>query len=306
MTRIRIATRNSPLALWQAEHIADHLKANDESLAVELVPMVTRGDKILDQALSRVGGKDLFVKEVEHAVLEGRAEVAVHSLKDMPTEMPDGLILAACPPREDPRDALVSPDFGSLDGLPYGATVGTSSLRRGAQLRRLRPDLRVVDIRGNVQTRLQKLQKEGLAATLLAYAGLLRLGMASLATEVFDPGRMLPAVGQGILAVQCRSDDRDTRERLGRLDDPHSRAAAMAERAYLAELEGGCQVPIGGHATVSGDRIELRGMVSQLDGVRLVEGSHDGPVTDASAVGVRLAEDLLARGAKEILDALKG
>jgi hydroxymethylbilane synthase len=300
---IRIATRNSPLAMWQAEHVGQRIRAVSGA-EVELVPMLTRGDKILDQALSRVGGKDLFVKEVEHAVLEGRAEVAVHSLKDMPTDLPDGLELAAFPPREDPRDALVSPRYGTLDRLPDGARIGTSSLRRGAQLRRLRPDLVIVDIRGNVQTRLRKLEDEDMAGTMLAHAGLLRLELAHLVTEVFEPDRLLPAVGQGILAVECRADDPSTRSVLAELDDARTRSAAVAERSYLARLEGGCQVPIGGHARVDGERLTLHGLVSSLDGTRVYEGVRAGPAADAAQLGRSLASTLLEQGAHEILDGL--
>jgi hydroxymethylbilane synthase len=300
---LRIATRQSPLALWQAEWVAARLEAGGAE--VELLPMITRGDKILDQALSKVGGKDLFVKEVEHAVLDGRADVAVHSLKDMPTDIPEGLSLAAHPPREDPRDALVSPRYGTLAALPEGARLGTSSLRRGAQLRRLRPDLQIVDIRGNVQTRLRKLEQEDMAATMLAYAGLVRLGTPELATEVFDSDRLLPAVGQGILGVECRADDAETQARLRALDDPAARWAAECERAFLARLEGGCQIPIGGHAQVVDCRLELRGLVASLDGRRVIEGVQAGAVEDAVPVGMALAEDLLDRGADEILRGLR-
>lgn len=300
---LRIATRQSPLALWQAEWVAARLEAGGAE--VELLPMITRGDKILDQALSKVGGKDLFVKEVEHAVLDGRADVAVHSLKDMPTDIPEGLSLAAHPPREDPRDALVSPRYGTLAALPEGARLGTSSLRRGAQLRRLRPDLQIVDIRGNVQTRLRKLEQEDMAATMLAYAGLVRLGTPELATEVFDSDRLLPAVGQGILGVECRADDAETQARLRALDDPAARWAAECERAFLARLEGGCQIPIGGHAQVVDGRLELRGLVASLDGRRVIEGVQAGAVEDAVPVGMALAEDLLDRGADEILRGLR-
>jgi len=304
MTRpLRIATRQSPLALWQAEWVAAQLRAGGAE--VELLPMITRGDKILDQALSKVGGKDLFVKEVEHAVLDGRADVAVHSLKDMPTDVPDGLRLAAHPPREDPRDALVSPRHQTLEALPSGSKLGTSSLRRGAQLRRLRPDLQIVDIRGNVQTRLRKLEEENMAATMLAYAGLLRLGTPEVATEVFDSARLLPAVGQGILGVECRAEDDETMARLQPLDDPAARAAAECERAFLARLEGGCQIPIGGHATVDSGQIRLRGLVASLDGQTVVEGAWSGAIEEARSVGTALAEELLGRGADEILRALQ-
>lgn len=306
MSTVRIATRKSPLAIWQAEHISAELVAKEPGLQVELVRLTTQGDKILDQALSKVGGKDLFVKEIEAALFDGRAEVAVHSLKDVPTELPAGLEVTAFPPREDPRDALVSTKGYTLDTLPKGASVGTCSLRRAAQLLRLRPDLVIKPIRGNVQTRLKKLDEDNLDATILAYAGLLRLGMTQVATEVLSPERSLPAIGQGILAVECRSADRPTTQRVQKLDDPAARAAALTERAFLRRLQGGCQVPIAGHATLSGDRITLLGLVASLDGQQSVEDQISGPVGDAEALGTELADRLLGRGAKRILDALQG
>lgn len=306
MSTVRIATRKSPLAIWQAEHISAELVAKEPGLQVELVRLTTQGDKILDQALSKVGGKDLFVKEIEAALFDGRAEVAVHSLKDVPTELPAGLEVTAFPPREDPRDALVSTKGYTLDTLPKGASVGTCSLRRAAQLLRLRPDLVIKPIRGNVQTRLKKLDEDNLDATILAYAGLLRLGMTQVATEVLSPERSLPAIGQGILAVECRSADHPTTARVQKLDDVAARAAALTERAFLRRLQGGCQVPIAGHATLSGDRITLRGLVASLDGQQSVEDQIAGPVGDAEALGTELADRLLGRGAKRILDALQG
>lgn len=306
MSTVRIATRKSPLAIWQAEHISAELVAKEPGLQVELVRLTTQGDKILDQALSKVGGKDLFVKEIEAALFDGRAEVAVHSLKDVPTELPAGLEVTAFPPREDPRDALVSTKGYTLDTLPKGASVGTCSLRRAAQLLRLRPDLVIKPIRGNVQTRLKKLDEDNLDATILAYAGLLRLGMTQVATEVLSPERSLPAIGQGILAVECRANDHGTTRRVQRLDDVAARAAALTERAFLRRLQGGCQVPIAGHATLSGDRITLRGLVASLDGQESVEDQIAGPVGDAEALGTELADRLLGRGARRILDALQG
>lgn len=303
--KLRIATRRSPLALWQARHVARVMAADEPGLEVSLLELTTKGDKILDQALSKVGGKDLFVKEIEHALLDGRAEVAVHSLKDVPTVLPDGLQITAYPKREDPRDTLVSPKGYTLETLPEGARVGTCSLRRAAQILRRRPDLRIEEIRGNVQTRLQRLEERGMDATLLAYAGLLRLELAHLASEVLDPSVCLPAIGQGILAVETKADDMETNARVRALDDGSSRAAALAERGFLHHLEGGCQVPIAGHATVDGERLELRGLVSSLDGSQVVEGVESGPVEEASRLGVQLAEALLRQGAKRILDDLK-
>ncbi|MCB9645854.1 MAG: hydroxymethylbilane synthase [Deltaproteobacteria bacterium] len=304
-TTVRIATRKSPLALWQAEHVAERLQALEPGLQAELVKLTTQGDKILDQALSKVGGKDLFVKEIEMALLDGRAEVAVHSLKDVPTDLPAGLSIRAFPPREDPRDALVSLKGYTMADLPKGAKVGTSSLRRAAQLLRRRPDVQIVPIRGNVQTRLRKLEEEGMDATLLAYAGLLRLEMADVATEVLDPSVSLPAIGQGILAVETKDEDEATNRRVSALDDAGARAAALMERAFLRKLQGGCQVPIAGHATVDGDRIQMRGLVAALDGSLVYEDEAAGPVGDAVALGTALADRLLAAGANRILDALK-
>ena len=301
---LNIATRESPLAVWQADFVADQLRANTPSLDVQLVKMSTRGDKILDQALSKVGGKDLFVKEIEHALLDGRAQVAVHSLKDMPTDLPDGLQVTAYPPREDPRDAIVSTRGYTLDTLPNGAVVGTCSLRRAAQILRRRPDIKIVEIRGNVQTRLRKLDDQGMDATLLAYAGLKRLKMEHLATHVLSHEECLPAIGQGILAVETKTDDSGTNTHVDRLDAAPARSAATAERAFLHRLHGGCQVPIAGHATISGDRVSLRGLVSSLDGQQVFEGTVEGASSEAEALGISLAEDLLGRGADRVLAAL--
>lgn len=305
MTLLRLATRRSPLALWQAHHVADLLRAEDPELEVELVEIVTKGDKILDQALSRVGGKDLFVKEIEIALMDGRADLAVHSLKDVPTSLPEGLEIGAFPPREDPRDAFVSTRHAAIEDLPRGARVGTSSLRRGAQLLSRRPDLSIESIRGNVQTRLRRMEEQGLDGTMLAYAGLLRLGMESHARQVLDPSVMIPAVGQGILAIEIRSDDDATRERVERLDDPAARAAAIGERAFLRRLEGGCQVPIAAHTFEHEDGVRLVGLVSSLDGRLRFEGERSGPSADVTRLGTELAEELLARGAGDVLRELK-
>lgn len=298
---LKIATRESPLAVWQAEYVAHRLQENTPSLSVDLLKLSTKGDKILDQALSKVGGKDLFVKEIEHALLDGRAHVAVHSLKDMPTSLPERLQVTAYPPREDPRDAIVSTRGFTLDTLPPQAVVGTCSLRRAAQILRRRPDIKIVPIRGNVQTRLAKLDAEGMDATLLAFAGLKRLGLEALATDVLNPDRCLPAIGQGILAVETRGDDAKTNPHVERLDDAAARVAATAERSFLHRLEGGCQVPIAGHATVEGGTVTLHGLVSSLDGQQVFEDTVSGPIGDAAALGVGLADDLLSRGARQVL-----
>jgi hydroxymethylbilane synthase len=297
---IRIATRRSPLATWQANHVAGLLRAREPGLEVRLHELVTKGDKILDVALARVGGKGLFVKEIEDALLARDAEIAVHSMKDLPAVLADGLQLAAVPEREDPRDALCSPRWKTLAALPKGARVGTSSLRRGAQLKALRPDLRIEMVRGNVETRLRK-ASEGLDAVVLAYAGLRRLGLAEHATHVFAPEEMLPAVAQGALALEARADDAATLARLAPLDHADTRVRVEAERGLLRRLEGGCQVPIAAHATVSDGAVTLRALVASLDGERAVRGERSGPRADARRLGESLAEELLSKGAAEIL-----
>src|SRR5512136_2344575 len=287
---IRIATRRSPLAKWQANHVPD--------LEVRLHELVTRGDKILDVPLADVGGKGLFVKEIEDALLARDAEIAVHSMKDLPAVLAPGLVVGAVPEREDPRDALCSGRARSLADLPRGARVGTSSLRRGAQLKALRPDLRLEMVRGNVETRLRKGETE-LDAVVLAYAGLRRLGLADRASYVFDPSEMLPAVAQGALALEARADDAATLARLNRLDHAETRVRVEAERGFLRRLEGGCQVPLAGHATVQGGVVTLRGLVASLDGSRVVRGERSGPAADAAGIGEALAEELLGKGAAE-------
>jgi hydroxymethylbilane synthase len=302
---IRIATRRSPLAKWQANHVADLLRNAEPGLEVKLHELVTRGDKILEVPLAQVGGKGLFVKEIEDALLAKDAEIAVHSMKDLPAVLADGLVLAAVPVREDPRDALCSPKHKTLAALPNGAKVGTSSLRRGAQLMALRPDLQIEVIRGNVETRLRK-ASEGLDAVVLAYAGLRRLGLGEHATYVFPPEEMLPAVAQGALALEARGDDAATLKRLSVLEDKASRIRIEAERGFLARIEGGCQVPIAGHATIEGDQVRIRALVASLDGTRVVRGERVGPHAQARALGVAVAEELLSRGADEILRETEG
>jgi hydroxymethylbilane synthase len=301
---IRIATRRSALARWQANHVADLLRARQPGAEVRLHELVTRGDKILDVALARVGGKGLFVKEIEDALLAGDAEIAVHSMKDLPAVLADGLVVGAVPVREDPRDALCAPKYRSLAALPRRAKVGTSSLRRGAQLKALRPDLEIELVRGNVETRLRK-ASEGLDAVVLAYAGLRRLGLAQHATQVFEPSEMLPAVAQGALALEARSADAATLALLAPLDDPGTRQRVEAERGLLRRLEGGCQVPIAAHATLGDGRLTLRALVSSLDGARTVRGERTGPASQARALGEALGEDLLSAGAADILRELE-
>jgi hydroxymethylbilane synthase len=302
---IRIATRRSPLARWQANHVADRLRQDEPGLDVRLHELVTRGDKILDVPLAAVGGKGLFVKEIEDALLAGDAEIAVHSMKDLPAVLAPGLVVGAVPEREDPRDALCSPRWRTLAALPRGAKVGTSSLRRSAQLKALRPDLEMHVVRGNVETRLRK-AAEGLDAVVLAYAGLRRLGLAEHATHVFSAEEMLPAVAQGALALEARQADAATLARLARLEHAETRIRTEAERGFLARIEGGCQVPIAGHATVEGGRVVLRALVASLDGRRLIRGERGGPPAGARAMGEALAEELLSRGADAILRECEG
>jgi hydroxymethylbilane synthase len=302
---IRIATRRSPLAKWQANHVSDLLRAKEPGLEVRLHELVTKGDRILEVPLAEVGGKGLFVKEIEDALLAGDAEIAVHSMKDLPAVLAPGLAIAAVPEREDPRDALCSPRYKTLAGLPRGAKVGTSSLRRGAQLKALRPDLQLEMVRGNVETRLRK-ASEGLDAVVLAYAGLRRLGLAEHATYVFPAEEMLPAVAQGALALEARVDDAPTMARLAALEHAETRVRIEAERGFLGRIEGGCQVPIAGHATVEGGRVSMRALVASLDGTTVIRGERVGPSADAHQLGVALAEELLSKGAAEILRECEG
>ena len=301
---LRIATRESPLALWQAEHVKARLEAQHPGLAVSLVPMTTQGDQLLDRSLATVGGKGLFVKELETAMLEGRADIAVHSMKDVPAQLPEGLTLAVFLAGEDPRDAFVSNDHAALDALPPGAVVGTASLRRQAQLRRLRPDLAIKELRGNVGTRLRKLDEGQYAAILLASAGLVRLGLQARIRERFDVSRFIPACAQGVIGIECRADDARTRALLAPLADGHSAIRLAAERGLNARLGGACTVPVAGHATISGGRLHLRAMVAAPDGSRCVVDSIEGASADAATLGVQLAERLLAAGARDILAAL--
>jgi hydroxymethylbilane synthase len=302
---IRIATRRSPLAKWQANHVADLLRAREPGLEVHLHELMTRGDRILEVPLAEVGGKGLFVKEIEDALLHGDAEVAVHSMKDLPAQLAPGLVIGAVPEREDPRDALCSPRWKTLDALPRNARVGTSSLRRGAQLRALRPDLQLEVVRGNVETRLRK-ASETLDAVVLAHAGLRRLGLAAHATQVLSTEEMLPAVAQGALALEARSSDAATLARLALLEHADTRVRIEAERGFLARIEGGCQVPIAGHATVEGGQVRMRALVASLDGARIIRGERSGPARDARALGVALAEELLEKGAAAILKEAEG
>lgn len=298
---IRIATRQSPLALWQAQYVQSQLMACHPGLQVELVPMVTKGDIILDTPLAKVGGKGLFVKELELAMLDGRADIAVHSMKDVPVEFPEGLGLVTICEREDPRDAFVSNQYASLADLPQGSIVGTSSLRRQCQLRQKRPDLVIRDLRGNVGTRLSKLDNGEYDAIILAVAGLKRLGLENRITCALTPEECLPAVGQGAVGIECRLDDQTTRDLLAPLAHRATTLRVQAERAMNMRLEGGCQVPIGSYAELEGDELWLRALVGAPDGSLMVCGERRGPASDAHSMGVDLAEELLAKGAREIL-----
>ncbi len=299
---LRIATRQSPLALWQAYYVRDHLQAHWPDLTVELVPMVTRGDVLLDTPLAKVGGKGLFVKELELALLDGRADIAVHSMKDVPVAFPEGLGLVTICEREDPRDAFVSPKYARLEDLPEGSVVGTSSLRRQCQLREIRPDLIVRDLRGNVGTRLAKLDNGDYDAIILAAAGLKRLELEERIRYALPPEQSLPAVGQGAVGIECRLDDAKTQALLAPLNDSDTATRVIAERAMNTRLEGGCQVPIGSYSELNGDEIWLRALVGKPDGTLIIRGERRGPRAQAAELGVSLAEELLERGAREILD----
>ncbi|SMY17933.1 Porphobilinogen deaminase [Photobacterium aquimaris] len=303
---IRIATRQSPLAMWQAEFVKTALEQAHPGLVVELLPMVTKGDIILDTPLAKVGGKGLFVKELEVAMLEGRADIAVHSMKDVPVEFPEGLGLVTICEREDPRDAFVSNNYDSIDDLPQGAIVGTSSLRRQCQLRAQRPDLIVNDLRGNVNTRLRKLDEGQYDAIILAAAGLKRLKMSDRIRSEIAPETSLPAVGQGAVGIECRLNDQRVRELLAPLNHQPTATRVLCERAMNNRLQGGCQVPIGSYSELQGDSIWLRALVGEPDGSVIVRAEISGPIAAAEQLGETLADELLAKGAKDILDRLYG
>lgn len=298
---LRIATRESPLALWQAYHVRDRLEAAHPGLKVELVPMTTQGDRLLDATLQRAGGKGLFVKELEQAMLDGRADLAVHSMKDVPVQLPPGLALRAFLRGEDPRDVFVSNRHASLAELPQGAIVGTASLRRRAQLKLLRPDLDVRELRGNVGTRLSRLDEGRYDAILLAGAGLLRLGLAERAREWFDVQRFIPALAQGVIGIECRADDSRTAALIAVLHDPLSASRLAAERALSACLGGACSVPVAGHAVIDGERLRLDALVAAPDGSAQVRGHAEGALADAATLGRELGLRLLDDGAREIL-----
>ncbi len=298
---IRIATRKSPLALWQAEHVKSELERHHPGIKVELAAMSTRGDKILDTPLAKVGGKGLFVKELEVAMLEQRADLAVHSMKDVPVDFPEGLGLTVICEREDPRDAFVSNHYDSVDDLPQGARVGTCSLRRQCQIKERRPDLEVITLRGNVNSRLAKLDDGQFEAIILAASGLKRLEFHDRIRQEIPPEVSLPAVGQGALGIECRLDDQELIDLLQPLNHRDSWVRLQAERAMNRRLQGGCQVPIAGYALLEGDQIYLRGLVGEPDGTRVVRHEARAPQADAEKLGTEIAEVLLENGAREIL-----
>lgn len=299
--RLRIGTRASQLALWQANWIKSELERVYPGIVVELVKIKTMGDKILDVPLAQVGGKGLFVKEIEEAMLRGEIDLAVHSMKDVPTEFPEGLGLVVTTKREDPRDAVISNGVKFME-LRQGARIGTSALRRQAQLLKARPDMEMVIIRGNVETRIRKLKEDNLDAVILAAAGLNRLGFTEVVTELLDADFSIPAIGQGALGLECRLDDQATIEALSFLNHPDTAAAVSAERALLKRCEGGCQVPIAAHGTVSGDTLTLVGFIAAVDGSQTVRDTISGPTADSVRLGTELADRLLAAGGKAILE----
>ncbi|MBT3015213.1 MAG: hydroxymethylbilane synthase [Candidatus Thiodiazotropha endolucinida] len=301
---ITIATRKSPLAMWQAEHVAAELKRVHPDIRVELMGMTTQGDKILDTPLAKIGGKGLFIKELEQGLISGEADIAVHSMKDVPVELPSGLHLPVIMQREDPRDAFVSNRYQSIDQLPQRACVGTSSLRRQCQLAEVRPDLVIKSLRGNVNTRLRKLDDGEYDAIILAAAGLKRLGFEDRITALIGPEQSLPAIGQGAVGIECRVDDPRVNDLITPLHHVETAYCVGAERAMNQRLNGGCQVPIAGYAMLESGNLWLRGLVGEPDGSRIIRGEVEGKTQEARAMGEGLADRLLEWGADEILKAL--
>ncbi|MDL2281382.1 hydroxymethylbilane synthase [Selenomonadales bacterium OttesenSCG-928-I06] len=298
-----IGTRSSKLALWQAEHIRDTLQKHYPDLKIDLLKITTKGDKILDVPLAKIGGKGLFTKEIENALLSKEVDLAVHSLKDMPTDLPEGLEISAISKREEPYDALISPKFKTLDNLPHGAKVGTSSLRRKAQILKARSDLVTVDLRGNLDSRLRKLETENLDAIILASSGLKRLGWQEHITEILSPEVCLPAVGQGALAIESRKNDTEVLEIIKVLNDESSFIETTAERSFLAEVEGSCQVPVGVYAKLTPDKKELvlKAIILSPDGNEFVQTEVRGLPNEKKQLGIKAAHELLNSGGKEIL-----
>jgi len=302
MKKIVIATRSSALALWQANHIKDCLEAEHSGLTVELLKLKTKGDKILDVPLAKVGGKGLFVKEIEEALLDGRAQIAVHSMKDVPTELPEGLEVGVIPEREESTDSLLSVKYDGLKGLPEGAVVGTSSLRRQSQLATIRPDLKVEFLRGNLDTRVKKLLNDEYDAIIVATAGLNRLKLTAPKHEILGPPDFLPAVAQGALGIEYHKDNTEVMEMLQFLNHEPTKRQVLAERGFLTGLDGGCQVPIAAWSELNGDQIRLTGFVADIDGSRPIRKMVEGHADDAWNIGMILAGQVLEAGAKEILD----
>lgn len=302
--KLRIATRKSPLALWQANHVKNQLLAVHPHLEIELLEMSTQGDKILDTPLAKIGGKGLFVKELEQGLLGGSADLAVHSMKDVPVELPDGLHLAVILEREEPFDAFISNKFNNLDELPPNAKVGTASLRRQCQLLAKYPNFQIFPLRGNVGTRLQKLDNGEFDAILLAAAGLIRLGLKDRIKQFLSPDQSLPAIGQGAIGIECRTDDAQANDLLKVLNHPETECRVKAERAFNQTLQGGCQVPIAGFAELQGNQLHLRGLVGSEDGKQMIYNEIFGEAKDAEQLGISLAEQLLAQGAGELLQTL--
>jgi len=298
---VRIATRKSALAMWQAEYVKAQLEHFHDDVTVELLPMTTKGDIILDTPLAKVGGKGLFVKELEVAMLENRADIAVHSMKDVPVDFPEGLGLEVICPREDPRDAFISNNYDRFEDLPQGAIVGTSSLRRQCQIKAIRPDLDIRDLRGNVNTRLRKLDEGNYDAIILAAAGMIRLKMPERIRQFIEPEVMLPANGQGAVGIECRSNDETIKALLAPLEDKTTRIRVLAERAMNKALEGGCQVPIGAYAIINEEEIYLRGLVGAVDGSEIIQSEVRGKLDQGENLGYNLAQTLLSQGADVIL-----
>jgi len=306
MSVLRIATRQSKLALWQAEHVAALLRAAHPGLQVDLVKIVTQGDRILDRPLADIGGKGLFIKELEVALAEQRADIAVHSMKDVPSDLPPGMTLAAMLPRADARDAFIATRFANLESLPKAARIGTSSLRRQCQLRQIRNDIEIVPLRGNVDTRLRKLDAGEFDAIILASAGLIRLGLGDRITQLLPIDQSVPAVGQGIIGIECRADDAHSVEIVRALDNSPAQTCITAERAFAQRLEGSCQSPIGGHAELVGTQLKLQGMIASVDGTQVFRDSILGAQKDAAALGRALADRMLFTGADKLLKELRG
>ncbi len=305
MKTLKIATRNSPLALWQARHVKQQLLQSQADLQIELVKLTTTGDRLLDSPLNQIGGKGLFLKELEQALLNGTADIAVHSMKDVTVELPAGLDLPVIMAREDSRDVFVSNHYSSLATLPAGSVVGTSSLRRQSQIGALRTDLKLCDQRGNVGRRLQQLEDGLYDAIILAAAGMKRLGLMDRMTEALSTLQILPAVGQGAIGIECRADDALVKQWISPLNHVETANAVQAERAFSRRLFGGCQLPIAAHAQIAGNEIKLTGLVAALDGSLVLKASQTGSVAAIDAIGIALAETLLERGADKILDALR-